>query len=124
MGNENHENGDGGGRDRGGFDDDSDDFSDATIVEDFPKDIVAQFATRICTVAIDIGRHGNGLGDLVQRIDGTGDVGERARVLTSVHAHGCNVARCLRDALEAVTAANELLGKAASRARFQAEMNK
>jgi hypothetical protein len=37
--------------------------------------------------------------------------------LTTVHAHGMNAARYLREALEHVTAANELIGKAARRAR-------
>ncbi len=104
-----------GGDDGHGFDDD--DISEATVIEDFSGSIASQFGRRICAVGIDLGRFGHGLGGLGAVLDGLGDVGQRADALTTAHATGCNVARCLREALEAVTAANELLGKSAAKAR-------
>ncbi len=101
----------------GGFDDD---ISDATVVEDFPFELLAQYAQRVCSVAIDTGRFGNSIGDLAAGIHGHGDAAKRAATLTSAHAHGCNVARCLREALEHIGAANELLNKAADEARTEA----
>ncbi len=96
------------------------DVSDATVVEDFTGEVAKQLARGICAVAIGLGRFGNSIGDLAPDIDGDGDPGKLAARLKTAHAHGQNAARALRDALEHVGAANELLGKAATRARAAA----
>ena len=100
--------------DAGGFDDD---ISDATVVEEFAGGVIAQYGQRIAAVAQHLGRFGDSLGGLAIDLRPDGDASQHAAALTTVHAHGMNAARYLREALEHVTAANELIGKAARRAR-------
>lgn len=100
----------------GGFDED---LSDATVVEDFTGGVIAQFGQSVVSVAQHLGRYGDSLGGLAIDVGAHGDPRQHAEALKTAHACGQNVARYLREALEHVTAANELIGKAASRARAQ-----
>lgn len=96
----------------GDFDDD-----DITHVEDATGEIIARMGRLLCEVAIDVGRYGNSLGGLSADVDGNGSPREAAERLTKAHAIGCNAVRALRDLVEHGAAVNELLNKAASRAR-------
>ncbi len=98
-------------------DDGAFDATDATVVDDFSASVAAQLGNRIAEMAQHLGRYGDSLGGLAIDLGSYGDPGQCAAHLTSAHACGMNVARYLREALEHVTAANELIGKAASRAR-------
>lgn len=113
--NDHSTNGDGGG-DGGGFDDE-----EQTAIDDFSAKVATQLGQAICAVAGHLGRYGDGLGGLGAVIDGDSNATRRAERLTTAHAHGMNAARYLRESLEHVTAANELLGKAASKARAIAQ---
>lgn len=93
------------------------DESDATVVDDFTGGVAAQLGRGVASVAQHLGRYGDSLGGLAIDIGRIDDPAKRADALRMVHACGQNVARYLREALEHVGAANELIGKAASRAR-------
>lgn len=101
-----------GGADDGDFDD-----SDITHVEDATGEIIARMGRLLCEVAIDVGRYGNSLGGLSADVDGDGSPRESAERLTRAHAIGCNAVRSLRDLVEHGAAVNEVLNKAATRAR-------
>lgn len=103
--------------DSGGFDDY--DLTDTTSVEDFTGGVIAQFGRHVVGVAQHLGRFGDSLGGLAIDVGSHGDPRQYAEALRTAHACGQNVARYLREALEHVRAANELIGKAASRARSQ-----
>lgn len=101
--------------DSGGFDDY--DISEATVVEEFAGGIIAQYGHAVVQVAQHLGRFGDSLGGLAIDVGSHGDPGKYAAALTTAHSHGMNAARYLREALEHVGAANELIGKAARKAR-------
>lgn len=103
--------------DSGGFDDF--DLADSTHVEDFTGGVIAQFGQSVVSVAQHLGRYGDSLGGLAIDVGAHGDPRQYAEALKTAHSCGQNVARYLREALEHVGAANELIGKAASRARAQ-----
>jgi hypothetical protein len=105
------------GDDDGGADDF--DVSDATIVEDFTPEVAAQLGRGVAAVAQHLGRYGDSLGGIAIDLGRYGDPRKHSETLTTAHACGMNVARYLREALEHVGAANELIGKAARRARAQ-----
>jgi hypothetical protein len=109
-----------GAGDGGDFDDDS----DATVVEAYSGPIIARLGRVLCETAIDVGRYGNSLGSLSADVDGNGDPGRESERLNKAHATGCNAARSLRDLLEHLGAANELLRKAAQHARIRAKLRK
>lgn len=112
-----HSKFDGGGGGGVSFDDD---VSDSTVVDDFTPQVAGHLGRGLCKVAINLGRFGDSIGGIGQVIDSDGDPGEYAAALSSIHAHGNNVARCLLDAHEQVVAGNEIIGKAAARARDRA----
>ena len=101
--------------DSGGFDEF--DVTDATVVEDVTGGVIAQYGRAVVQVAQHLGRFGDSLGGLAIDVGAHGDPRQYAASLTTAHAHGMNAARYLREALEHVGAANELIGKAARKAR-------
>lgn len=96
-----------------------DEDSDATVVEDFTPEVAAQLGRGVAAVAQHLGRYGDSLGGIAIDLGRYGDPRKHAETLTAAHSCGMNVARYLREALEHVGAANELIGKAARRARAQ-----
>lgn len=111
-------------REVGGFDEDGDDVSDSTVVEDFTPEVAAQLGRAVASLAQHLGRYGDSLGGLAIDLGRIADPGQRAEALRDIQACGQNAARYLREALEHVGAANELIGKAASRARILRDANR